>query len=120
MLLNKGDVNVITASRIKAMKARWQEIQADIKETNETHEKRNASRTMLLSQIKAMYTGLFHNPLWGDLKVDILENNDLRFTLGELSAVATAAKRKDELRIQFPIGSGKIAAYKIIEGKVAA
>ena len=44
---------------------------------------------------------------------------DLGFSLGKLNAVATAAKRKDELRIQFPIGSGKIAAYTIIEGKVA-
>ncbi len=120
ILLGKGDVNEITDSRIKAMKVRWDKIQADIKGTNETHEKRNASRTMVLTQEKSKYTGVFHNPLWGDLKVNLIENNGLRFTLGELIAVATAAKRKDEVRIQFPIGGGKLAAYKIVEGKVDA
>lgn len=120
ILLEKGDVNVITNSRIKAMKIRWTEVQADIKETNETHEKRNAARKMVLTKEKSEYAGVFHNPLWGYLKVELLENNDLKFSLGELNAVATAAKLKDELRIQFAIGSGKIAAYKIVKGKVVA
>jgi hypothetical protein len=102
------------------MKDRWLEIQADIKETNETHEKRNASRTMVLTREKSEYAGVFYNPLWGNLEVELLENNDLKFSLGELNAVATAAKRKDELRIQFPIGSGKIVAYKIVEDKVVS
>ena len=119
ILLGKGDVNKITDSRIKAMKKRWLEIQADIKETNETHEKRNASRTMLLTRAKSEYAGVFYNPLWGNLEVELLENNEFKFSLGELKAVATAAKRKDELRIQFPIGSGKLAAYTIVEGKVS-
>jgi CubicO group peptidase (beta-lactamase class C family) len=120
ILLGTGDVNKITDSRIKAMKDRWLEIQADIKETNETHEKRNASRTMVLTREKSEYAGVFYNPLWGNLEVELLENNDLKFSLGELNAVATAAKRKDELRIQFPIGSGKIVAYKIVEDKVVS
>ncbi|QLE85709.1 serine hydrolase [Shewanella sp. Scap07] len=119
ILLGKGDVNKITESRIEAMKDRWLKIQADIKETNETHEKRNAARKMVLTREKSEYAGVFHNPLWGNLEVELLENNDLKFSLGELNAVATAAKRKDELRIQFQIGSGRIAAYKIVEGKVA-
>lgn len=119
ILLGKGDVNKITDSRIDAMKERWSEIQTRIKETNEEHAKRNASRTMVLTKEKSEYTGTFFNPLWGNLEVELLKNNELKFSLGELNAVATAAKRKDELRIQFPIGSGKIAAYTIVEGKVA-
>lgn len=120
ILLGKEDVSNITDFRIKAMKDSWLEIQADIKEANETHAKRNASRTMVLTQEKSEYAGVFYNPLWGNLEVELLENNDLKFSLGELNAVATAAKRKDELRIQFPIGSGKIAAYKIVENKVVS
>lgn len=120
ILLGKGDVNKITESRIEAMKDRWLRIQADIKETNETHEKRNAARKMVLTKAKSEYAGVFHNPLWGELEVELLENNDLKFSLGELNAVATAAKRKDELRIQFAIGSGRIAAYKIVEDKVVS
>jgi len=120
ILLDKGDVNKITDSRIDAMKESWLEIQARIKETNDAHEKRNASRTMVLTKEKSEYTGIFHNPLWGNLEVELLKNNDLKFSLGELNAVATAAKRKDELRIQFAIGSGRIAAYKIVEDKVVS
>jgi hypothetical protein len=120
ILLGKGDVNKITDVRIKAIKDRWREIKIDIKATNETHEKRNASRTMALTREKSEYTGVFYNPLWGHLEVELLENNDLKFSLGELNAVATAAKRKDELRIQFPIGSGRLAAYKIVEDKIVS
>ncbi len=120
ILLDMGDVNKITDARIKAMKDRWREIKTDIKATNETHEKRNASRTMALTREKSEYTGVFYNPLWGNLEVELLENNDLKFSLGELNAVATAAKQKDELRIQFPIGSGRFAAYKIVEDKIVS
>lgn len=120
ILLGKGDVNKITDSRINTMKDRWLEIQARIKETKETHEKRNASRTMVLTLEKPEYTGTFFNPLWGNLEVELLKNNDLKFSLGELNAVATAAKRQDELRIQFAIGSGRLAAYKLVEDKVVA
>jgi len=120
ILLGKGDVNKITDSRIDAIKETWLEIQARIKETNESHEKRNASRKMVLTKAKSEYAGIFTNPLWGNLEVELLENNDLKFSLGELNAVATAAKRKDEFRIQFAIGSGRIAAYKIVEDKVVS
>ncbi|KTF13528.1 serine hydrolase domain-containing protein [Pseudoalteromonas sp. H105] len=120
ILLGKGDVNKITESRIEAMKDRWLKIQADIKETNETHEKRNAARKMVLTKEKSEYAGVFYNPLWGNLEVELLENNDLKFSLGKLNTVATAAKRKDELRIQFAIGSGRIAAYKIVEDRVVS
>ncbi|MGK0373260.1 MAG: hypothetical protein ACJAW1_003533 [Glaciecola sp.] len=102
------------------MKVSWKNIQADIRETKDTHQKRNASRTMHLTQDKGNYTGVFHNHLWGELHVNLLKNKDLEFTLGELKAVATAAKRSNELRIQFQIDSGKIAAYKIVEGEVTA
>jgi len=118
ILLGKGDVNKITDSRIDAMKKSWLEIQTNIKETHEAHEKRNASRTMVLTREKSEYAGTFHNPLWGNLEVELLKNNDLKFSLGELNAVATAAKRKDELRVQFAIGGGRIAAFKIVEDKV--
>lgn len=120
ILLDQGDVNNITESHIQAMKVSWKNIQADIRQTNDTHEKRNASRTMQLTQDKVNYTGVFHNPLWGELNVNLLKNNELEFTLGEMKAVATAAKRPNELRIQFPIGSGKIAAYKIVKDEVVA
>jgi CubicO group peptidase (beta-lactamase class C family) len=120
ILLDKRDVTKLTDSHIQAMKVTWKEIQADIRETNDSHEKRNASRTMQLTQDKVNYTGAFHNPLWGELHVNLLENRDLEFTLGELKAVATAAKRPNELRIQFQIDGGKIAAYKIVEGEVTA
>jgi CubicO group peptidase (beta-lactamase class C family) len=120
ILLNKGDVEKITDIQIDAMKISWNKIKANIKETKDAHKKRNASRTMELTLDKAHYTGSFYNPLWGELEVSLLKNKDLQFTLGELKATATAAKRPDEFRIQFPIGSGNIAAYTITSGKVDA
>jgi CubicO group peptidase (beta-lactamase class C family) len=120
ILLKQGDIQAITHSRIKTMQARWNEINADIKNSKLNHEKRNASRTMVLTQKKANYTGAFHHPLWGNLNVTLLKNNDLKFSLGEWNAVATAAKRPDELRIQFQIGSGKFAAFKIEKDQIVA
>ena len=54
------------------------------------------------------------------MNVELLKNNDLEFTLGELKAVATAAKLPDELRIQFQVDSGRIASYIVVDGKLTA
>jgi CubicO group peptidase (beta-lactamase class C family) len=120
VLLNKGDANAIADTHISGMKNSWKAIQADIKDTFDSHQKRNASRVMKLTQDKVNYTGVFHNPLWGDLNVELLKTNELVFRLGDLNAVATAGKYPDEFRIQFQVDSGRLFAYKITEGKLSA
>ena len=120
ILLNKGDVNAIADAHINSMEQSWAALQRDIKETAISHQKRNAARVMKQTQDKVNYSGVFHNPLWGDLNVELLKSNELEFTLGELKAVATAAKLPDEFRIQFQVDSGRIASYIVVDGKLTA
>ena len=120
ILLNKGDGNAIADAHINSMEQSWAALQRDIKETAISHQKRNAARVMKLTQDKVNYSGVFHNPLWGDLNVELLKNNELEFTLGELKAVATAANLPDEFRIQFQVDSGRIASYIVVDGKLTA
>ncbi|NQZ23961.1 MAG: serine hydrolase [Colwellia sp.] len=119
ILLEKGDGNAIVDTHIKSMDKNWQAIQGYIEENVASHQKRNASRVMKLTQAKVNYTGVFHNPLWGDLKVELLKTDEFKFTLGELYAVATAATLPDEFRIQFQIDSGRIASYNLVGGKLS-
>jgi CubicO group peptidase (beta-lactamase class C family) len=119
ILLNKGDANTIADAHLKSMQNSWKAMEIDIQETFDSHKKRNASRTMTLTQDKANYAGSFRNPLWGKLIVELLKTNELKFSLGDLKAVATAGKYPDEFRIQFQ-SSGRIAAYKVIDGELSS
>ncbi|PCI62498.1 MAG: hypothetical protein COB35_03600 [Gammaproteobacteria bacterium] len=119
ILLDKGDANSKVKKHIKAMKKSWAKVRKDIKKLRKTVAKRNASRTMELSQDKVEYTGEYFNSSWGKAIVELDKNNQFKFTLGQLSTIATAYTIKDTMRVEFSaMGRGMVVAYKISDGRV--
>jgi CubicO group peptidase (beta-lactamase class C family) len=118
ILLKKDDVDEKTNFHIVEMQEAWKMAKSNIQDDFDSVEKRDASRNMELSLEKSKYAGVFHNPLWGNLTIELLETNEFKVTLGELEAIATAAKLADELRIQLPVMGGKIVSFKIGKGEV--
>jgi CubicO group peptidase (beta-lactamase class C family) len=119
ILLNKGNADDIADMHIIKMKEAWGKIQPEIQASIDNTIRRSRARTMVLSQANIEYAGVFHNPSWGNLKVEFLDSGTFEFTLGEVDAIATAYTKPDTMRIEFPVmGGGKVVTYKIEEGKV--
>jgi CubicO group peptidase (beta-lactamase class C family) len=119
ILLNKGSADAIADKHITQMKQSWSEIKLKIQASINKAGKRDHARTMILSQMKSKYSGIFHNSLWGELKIELLDSGDFEYTLGEINAVATAHTKPDTMRIEFPVvGGGKVVTYKIQDGEV--
>ena len=119
LLLNKHDTETLANKHIQEMKEFWLLVQEDIRATALSHKNRNDSRTMQLSQDKLKYTGVYNNRLWGDLTIELLSSDDFKVSFGAQQTIATAAKKSDELRVQFPaMGGGKIISFEIKEGNV--
>lgn len=119
ILLDKGDADKKADRYIKEMQHSWAELKPKLQASREATEKRIAERVMVLSETKSKYAGVFHNVLWGDLTVELLGGNEFKFTLGELVTVATAYRKPDTMRIEFPaMGGGKVVTFDITNGKV--
>jgi CubicO group peptidase (beta-lactamase class C family) len=119
ILLNKGSADDISDMHILQMKEAWSEIKPKLQMSIDNSAKRDLARTMILSHTRSKYAGIFHNSLWGDLKVELLDSGRFEFTLGEIHAVATAYTKPDTMRVEFPVmGGGKVVTYKIKDGEV--
>ncbi len=119
VLLDKGNPEQKADLHITEMKNTWAKVKANIKEEFAKTKKINTERVMVLSETKSKYIGKFHNNLWGDLTVELLDTNEFKFTLGELVTVATAYTKTDTMRIEFPVmGRGKVVTFDITKGRV--
>ena len=119
ILLHKGNADDKADAHIKKMKKYWTKLKTDIQKSKDYKEKIKRERTMALSLERSKYVGVFHNDLWGNMEVELSCSNEFEFTLGELSAVATAYTKPNTMRVEFPaIGGGKIVTYKTEDGKV--
>lgn len=119
VLLEKGNAEEKADMHIREMKNAWAKIKTNIKISKEKTKKKNEERVMVLSENKPQYTGMFHNALWGDLTVELLGSNEYKFTLGELTTVATPYTAPDTMRIEFPVmGGGKVVIFDITNGKI--
>ena len=97
ILLNQGSADDISDMHILQMKEAWGEIKPKFQMSIDNSAKRDLARTMILSQSKSKYAGIFHNSLWGDLKVELLDSGSFEFTV---------------------MGGGKVVTYKIKDGEV--
>jgi CubicO group peptidase (beta-lactamase class C family) len=119
ILLKKGNADEKADMHIKEMQKAWGEMEPKLQASMERAKKRDAERVMMLSQNKANYIGVFHNELWGELKVELLDLNKFKFTLGQLSSIAAAYTKPDSMRIEFSgMTGGKVATYDVIKDKV--
>jgi CubicO group peptidase (beta-lactamase class C family) len=120
ILLNDGDASKKADNHILAMRSIASKMKVDIKKWDDIKIKKASSRVMELSLQQQKYAGLYHNPLWGDLTVTMLESGDFEIKLGEVAAVATAFTRLDTMRIEFTAmgEGGKVVSYKIKDDEV--
>ncbi len=120
ILLNKGNPEDVATKHTDDMKKTWARMQVKLQKWMDSDAKRDRERTMVLSQEKNKYAGVFHNPIWGDLNVELLSFNNFKFTLGKQAAIATAYTKPDTMRIQFPARGGVVATYEIDNGEVVS
>ena len=119
ILLKDGDADQKADQHIKDIRQSWADLKPRIQASVVQAAKRDSERVMVLTETKSKYTGVYYSPLWGDLTVELLASDKFKFTLGGLTAVATAYTKPDTMRIQFPVmGGGKVVGYDIAKGEI--
>lgn len=114
--LSMGDNN--TKTRVLAGFAKLKQKLAQLPEIKQAHQQKIQARGFQLSLPFAAYSGLYHHPQLGEVRVSLNARQQLLFQWGALEAVATGFDEKETVRLEWVPNSGEVLRFELQQGKV--
>ncbi len=116
VLLESGDLD----ARLTGLNDSLVQLTNKLDERMAAVAERMNARQWDLSMEKPAYTGIYKNPLYGEIKVERDNADRLFMEWGNLRSIATPGSKPETVRVEWTKGSGSNVKFLIEDGRVAA
>ena len=91
-----------------------------VKERSKADLANRAKRTWQLPMPFSAYTGTFSNEMMGTVNIELVGDEQLEVSIGNMHCIATPYVKENTIRIELVPGSGEVLQYQVKDTKVEA
>lgn len=115
-VLHQPDITAKVTRRFEQLQAKARTVPAMVARQRASI----ASRPWQLSLPRAAYAGTYTNPLLGDMRVTLDDQQAPMIRWGRVASTTTAGVKPDQVRVEFAPGAGNFLGFAVKNGAVAA